>query len=103
MLEAELIENRNNSKVEIDLTLTGGHCLLGEMSLLELRERLSLTKEKQKQEEINKRAEIAEIKKQFDLKLQLAQEKVNAHRSLKLKVITTLISIIHYSVFQGAV
>ena len=28
-LEAELIENRNNSKIEIDLTETGGHSLLG--------------------------------------------------------------------------
>ena len=30
MLETELIQNRNNSKVEMDLTQTAGHCLLGE-------------------------------------------------------------------------
>ena len=54
--------------------------------MLELRERLSLAKEKHKKEEDNKRAEINEKKKKFELKLQLAQEKVNAHRSLKMKV-----------------
>ena len=32
MLEAELIENKNNNKVQLDLTTTAGHELLGEIS-----------------------------------------------------------------------
>ena len=33
MLEAELIENKNNNKVQLDLTTTAGHELLGKISL----------------------------------------------------------------------
>ena len=31
MLEAELIENKNNNKVQLDLTTTAGHELLGKI------------------------------------------------------------------------
>jgi len=84
MLEAELIENKNNNKVQLDLTTTAGHELLGEMSMMELRERLSLVKEKHKIEEEAKRNEILENKKKFEVRLQMAQEKVQIHRSQKM-------------------
>ena len=58
------------------------------MSLLELRERLSMTKEKHKAEEERKRNQINEDKKKFDLRLQMAAEKVQAHRANKQKVLT---------------
>merc|ERR1711990_220587 len=88
MLEAELIENKNNNKVQLDLTTTAGHELLGEMSMMELRERLSLVKEKHKIEEEEKRNEILENKKKFEVRLQMAQEKVQIHRSQKVNLFT---------------
>nr|XP_056703774.1 cilia- and flagella-associated protein 99 [Euleptes europaea] len=39
----------------VDLTQTGGHCVLGEMSIVELQERLALLKESQKRAEDEKR------------------------------------------------
>lgn len=54
--------------------------------MLELRERLALAKEKHKAEEDRKRNEIIENKRKFELKLQMAQEKVSAHRNQKLMV-----------------
>ena len=57
------------------------------MSLLELRERLSMTKEKHKAEEERRRNQINEDKKKFDLRLQMAAEKVQAHRAQKQKVL----------------
>ena len=51
---------------------------------MELRERLSLVKEKHKIEEQEKRNEILENKKKFEVRLQMAQEKVQIHRSQKV-------------------
>ena len=56
------------------------------MSLLELRERLAMTKEKHKVEEEAKRNQISADKKRFDQRLQMAAEKVQAHRLQKQKV-----------------
>ena len=53
--------------------------------MMELRERLSLVKEKHKIEEEEKRNEILENKKKFEVRLQMAQEKVQIHRSQKVK------------------
>ena len=52
--------------------------------MMELRERLSLVKEKHKIEEEAKRNEILENKKKFEVRLQMAQEKVQIHRSQKV-------------------
>ena len=60
----------------------------GEMSMMELRERLSLVKEKHKIEEEEKRNEILENKKKFEVRLQMAQEKVQIHRSQKVNFLT---------------
>merc|ERR1711892_802732 len=84
-LEAELIENRANNKTQVDMTETAGYNLLGEMSLLELRERLAMTTEKHKLEEEAKRSQISRDKKRFDQRLQMAAEKVQAHRLHKQK------------------
>ena len=62
--------------------------ILGEMSLLELRERLAMTKEKHKVEEEAKRNQISADKKRFDQRLQMAAEKVQAHRLHKQKVLS---------------
>ena len=53
--------------------------------MMELRERLSLVKEKHKIEEEEKRNEILENKKKFEVRLQMAQEKVQIHRSQKVE------------------
>ena len=56
--------------------------------MMELRERLSLVKEKHKIEEEEKRNEILENKKKFEVRLQMAQEKVHIHRSQKVNLFT---------------
>ena len=55
--------------------------------MMELRERLSLVKEKHKIEEEEKRNEILENKKKFEVRLQMAQEKVQIHRSQKVNLL----------------
>ena len=46
-----------------------------------------MTKEKHKAEEERRRNQINEDKKKFDLRLQMAAEKVQAHRAQKQKVL----------------
>lgn len=84
ILETERIEDRN-FRLPVDLTSTAGHALLGEMSIAEIRERLALLKEKQQENEEAKRQEIADTKKRQDLRLEEAQQKIDAHRSLNLR------------------
>ena len=63
--------------------------------MMELRERLSLVKEKHKIEEEEKRNEILENKKKFEVRLQMAQEKVQIHRSQKVNLLA-FIKIWHF-------
>ena len=70
------------------LQITSNKINLGEMSLLELRERLAMTTEKHKVEEEAKRSQISRDKKRFDQRLQMAAEKVQAHRLHKQKVLS---------------
>ena len=68
--------------------------------MMELRERLSLVKEKHKIEEEEKRNEILENKKKFEVRLQMAQEKVQIHRSQKVNLLTFRM-ILTFSLLDG--
>jgi len=80
-LEAERIEDRN-FQLQVDLTSTAGHALLGEMSIAELRERLALLKEKEQEQEEKRRREISDGKQRKEQRLEEAKRKIEAHRSL---------------------
>jgi len=79
-LEAERIEDKNY-KLPVDLTSTAGHALLGEMCIAELRERLALLKEKEREREEQKRREISDGKIRQGQRLDEAKRKIQAHRS----------------------
>lgn len=64
----------------IDLTATSGHGLLSEMSILELRERLALLKNAEKEAEENKRDEILAEKEAKDQLLLDTLETISKHR-----------------------
>lgn len=64
----------------VDLTSTSGHGLLSEMSIVELRERLALLKNAQKEAEENKRDEILANKEAKDQLLLDTLEKISKHR-----------------------
>ncbi|XP_033109719.1 cilia- and flagella-associated protein 99-like [Anneissia japonica] len=69
-----------NTKKFIDWTSTAGHALLSEMSIAELKERLSLMKAKQIEEEENKRDFILEAKEAKEHMLMEKLEQISRHR-----------------------
>ncbi|KAK3590166.1 hypothetical protein CHS0354_041220 [Potamilus streckersoni] len=69
----------------IDFTETSGAGLLSEMSIAELRERLSLMKTAEKEEEENKRDEILASKEAKDQYLLETLERISKHRLEKTK------------------
>lgn len=71
---------KNRNKM-VDWTTTAGHALLSEMSIAELRERMSLLKIKQKEELENKRDEILDTKEAKDRLLMEKLEQISKHRA----------------------
>ncbi|XP_066242954.1 cilia- and flagella-associated protein 99 isoform X2 [Saccopteryx leptura] len=65
----------------VDLTQTPGHGLEGEMSIVELRERLALLKEAQQREEEEKRDQIIQGKRTKSQELQTALEQISLCRA----------------------
>ncbi|KAM5340863.1 cilia- and flagella-associated protein 99 isoform 1-T3 [Glossophaga mutica] len=65
----------------VDLTQTPGHGLEGEMSIVELRERLALLKEAQQREEEEKRDQIIQGKRAKSQELQNALEQISLCRA----------------------
>ncbi|KAI0218459.1 Cilia- and flagella-associated protein 99 [Lamellibrachia satsuma] len=65
----------------VDLSSTGGHKLLGEMSIVELRERLALFQDEQKEKEERKRDDIIEAKQVKHQMLVNTIELISRHRT----------------------
>ncbi|KAK2169827.1 hypothetical protein NP493_1173g00013 [Ridgeia piscesae] len=65
----------------VDLSSTGGHKLLGEMSIVELRERLALFEEEEREKEERKRDDIIEAKQAKHKMLVSTIEMISRHRT----------------------
>merc|ERR1712096_273266 len=80
------LEHLKPEKVVLfDSTSTAGHLLFNEMSLAELRERLSLLREEQEREETERRNKIKKVKEEKNETIFKTLNKISIHREEIIK------------------